>query len=675
MSSIADIKLNRVDLALARHDPIQLSDNLQLTLNSYNELTIVEPRFPSYHNAIIKNRHRTVLNSKEIFSTGTILYPEAVSNLPVGQFKDVVFKDGDEFFNITAQDPIIVEHQWTSINQNTRDSSLGILFNTGELLVLVRENHNQTYNYKVKINVFETLVKLYSIPYYQGKWYVSAPEFKHLKIRYFTFHDNQLVVVDMANRITIFDCHMNVVKQIDVERDIAKLRWEKDTFLVIGKDNSLLLVEDKVREIYPPRRGHFQKVEIVQYRSRSCIIAVFMSKVVIFENGNIHEYNTDTWYTCTSVVTGRGESLTIILAYEDSTIITLSFDSNRISKISNDLSWLLFTDKTLNGFQMASEDATAEGSIILHGVQPITDKILAVVYKVLPKNALHFRIPSELSVNLTFIHLESFMGTIKEPVVNTSIAKLACFYLEDFSTIPAMIDDLTMSQSEKIDVFIPQLQVFVNELLQPQEIPAPMIKSVLEQDLVDNFVQSETVANIQFKYCLATLLLTGLESFKSSDNDMASSLYNQVKQLQTTLEESLRRYIATLLFQINKDKVVENEVDKFSLITQGSQFSLRLDALDKAVLKAGGNLVEEFEIGSSDLSIIMTNNMITSTSGHSWTLCDLTRLPIIDRKSKIDELGGFKYLYGDQNAPLVDAMRHVIDYCFISGNRIYIGQF
>lgn len=674
MSSIADIKLNRVDLALARHDPIQLSDNLQLTLSLYNELTIVEPRFPSYHNAINKNRHRTVLNTKEIFSIGTILYSEAVSNLPVGRFKDVVFKNADEFYNITAQDPIIVEHRWTSISHRTRDSWLGVLFNTGELLVLGRENHNQSYNYKVKINVFESLVKLYQIPYYEGRWYVSAEEFKRLRLKYFTFHGNELAVVDLSNRITIFDSTMTVVKQIDFAKEITKLSWENDTFLIIGKDNSLLLVGNDIQEIYSPQRGQFQKVKIIQYKNNTLIIAVFMSKVVIFENDNVFEYDTETWYTCTSIVTGKGQTLSIVLAYEDATIFTLSFNGNNISKISNDLSWSLLTEKALNQFQISLEDATTEGSVILHGIQPITDKILGVVYKVLPKNALHFRIPSELSVNLAFIQLESSMGLLKEPVINTSIARLACFYLENFPTIPVVIDDLTMSQLEKIDVFIPLLQVFVSEVLQPRELRKPTIKGDLQQDLIDHFVQNNDVVENQFKHCLATLLLSALGNFKTSDNGMTSSLYKQVRHFHTTLEESLRRYIVELLIQTNQEKHEKNEVDRFSLIAQGLQLGLKLND-DKVILKVGTNLVEEFIIDSQDNSTIISNNMITSTSGYSWTTCNLTRIPIVDRKTKIDELGSFKYLYEEQNAPIVDTLRRVIDYCYISGNRIYIGQF
>lgn len=676
MSTIADIKLNRVDLALARHDPIQLSDNLQLTLNLYTELTIVEPRNPSYHNAIIKNQHRTVLNTKEIFSVGTILYSEAVSSLPVGRFKDVVFKNGDEPYNITVQDPIIVEHQWTSINPHTRDSWLGVLFNTGEVLVLGRENHNQIYNYKIKMNVFEALVKLYDIPFHEGKWYVSGKEFRQLKIKFFAFHENELAVVDLDNRITIFDFKMNVVKQIDVEKVVAKIYWVKDTFLIVGKDNSLLVATDETREIYPAQQGYCQKVKITQFNGKSLIIAVFMSKVVIFANDNIYEYDTETWYTCTSIVTGMGEILLIMLAYEDSTILTIKFDRSCISKVANDLSWSLFKDRALNMFQMSLEDATTEGSMILHGIQPISDKILAVVYKVLPKNALHFRIPSELSVSLTFIQLESSMGLLKHPVINTSIAKLACFYLENFTTIPTVIDDLTMSQMDKIDVFVPQLQVFVDEMLQPKQLPQPeTISGDLEQDLINNFVHNRDVAENQFKHCLSRLLLLAVGSIQNSGNEMARQLLTRVGLLQFNLNETITRYIVELLFRIYRDKYIENEVDRFSLLALGMGVEMKLNDLDKAKLKVGNNLVEEFVINLNDDDTLIKTNMICSTQGRFWRFCDLTRIPIVDGKTKMDELAFCNYLYGDLNAPIVDTLRRVIDYCHINGNRTYIGQF
>lgn len=674
MSAIADIKLNRVDLALARHDPVQLSDNMQLTLNLYSELTIVEPRFPSYHNAINKNRHRTVLNTKEIFSTGSILHSEAISNLPVGKFKNVVFKDADEFYNITAQDPIIVEHQWTAINPHTRDCWLGVLFNTGELLVLTRENHNQLYNYKVKLNVFEALVKIYDIPYFEGVWYVSSKEFKHLRIKYFAFHEHELAIVDLTNRITVFDFNMNVVKQIDVAKDISKIYCEKSILLVIGKDNSLLVVEDDVREIYPPQRGHFQKAKIIHYRNERFVISVFISKLVILGDRRTYEFDTETWHTCTSIVTGKGESLSIVLAYEDSTILTFSFDGNLISRKANDISWSIFKERVLNVFQMSLENATTEGGVVMHGIQPITNKILGVVYKVVPKNALHFRTPSELSANLSFVQLESSLGQLKEPVFNTSIAKLATFYLGNFPTIPVVIDDLTMSHLDKVDVLVPQLQVFVDEVLQPKELSKPVVKGDLQHDLIHRYLLSEEVVENQFKLCLAALLLSALRHFETSDNGMTSDLYKLVKTRHQTLEENIRRYLVELVFRSSQGKSVDSEVDRFSLIALGRKLGLKLDD-SVAKLRAGVNLVEEFIIDSKTDSAIVTKNMITSTSGHSWTICDLTRLPVVDRKTKIDELGAYKYLYGDQNAPFVDTLRHIIDFCFISGNRTYIGKF
>ncbi|KAI5957437.1 hypothetical protein KGF57_003131 [Candida theae] len=674
MSFISDIKLNRVDLALARHDPIQLSDNLQLTLNSYNELAIVEPRFPSYHNAINKSRHRTVLNTKEIFSTGSILYSEAVGNLPVGRFKDVVFKDGDEFYNITAQEPIIVEQKWSTINPNTRDCLLGVLFSTGEMLVLGRENHNQIYNYKVKVNVFEALAKLYEIPFFEGKWYVSAEEFKRLRLKYFAFYGSELAVVDLTNRITIFDFDLNVVKQVDFAKEIAKLFWEKNTLLVIGRDNSISVVKDDVKEIHPAQRGHFQKAKIVQYQEDILVIVVFMSKVVVLGSGGTHEFDTETWNTCTSIIAGRSKQLSIVLAYEDSTILTLSFDGGNLSKIPNDLSWAMFKERVLNRFQMSFEGGSIEGSIILHGVEPITDNILGVVYKVLPKNAIHFRIPSEISVNLSFFQLESSIGQLKDTVVNTSIAKLACFYLENFATIPVVIDDLTMSHLEKVDVFVPQLQVFVNEVLQPKELPEPTTEGTLQVDLIKHFVQNEAVVDNQFKICLARLLLSALGQFETPGNGMTGELYKRVHAIHHSIEHRIRNYIIQLLHQVAQRYPVENETDRFSLIAQGLRFGLKLSE-SEAKIKVGTNLVEEFSIDSKAELQTNSNNMIMSTSGHSWTTCDVTALPIVDRKTKIDELGNYKYLYGDQNSPIVDTLRHTIDFCYISGNRTYIGQF
>ncbi|KAI5952003.1 hypothetical protein KGF54_005078 [Candida jiufengensis] len=705
MSTILDLKVIKADAALARNDPIKLSDNSQFIINSYDSLHIIEPRLPSYHKAIGETTTFKFLNTKELYSVNRLLHSESIKNLPVNKFNNVIFKDGDEFLNFTAQIPSIVQSQWSPININTRDCLLGVLFNSGELLVMGRESLDFG-DYKVRINVFERLIKLYDeIIECEGQYYVSAEVFKHLKLKYFAFNmlDNKLhlAIVDMTNRIIIFDDKMNVFKQIDYSKDIAKIKWEKGVFLIIGQDNSLSVFNEaleQTKELIESGRFVNQRNEIIKVGDKTYLVSTFTSKLVIFDGDETFEYSIKNWYSNTSIILGIQENLlTILLSYENGMFKTLQFDliTKKFTPIPNDISMSLFTEGVIMSFQNATEreELSLEENIIIHGMNAISDEIFAITYKVLPKNSIHYRSDADLSVNVAFIKLSSPIGKIKvDSVTNTSISKLVTYYLHNFEKIPVLIEDLSSSKHEIFEFFLKNFQEFVN--LNLKELPQLNRITIdtslnLNQILIENFLNQNQVIELQYLQTFATLLSNTLEGYISTSDD-AKSLYDKIKQYKFDMKSIVTQYLKNLLLEAYNNKIIKDEADKFFLITsyqQLSSTSVYSNIPTQTSLTINVHDSEEkFEINSltkleNQSQLDENTRMISSTSNHKWITCNLTNYPLTKLNNKIDESNQFKYLsfnteFNDKTEEEKDKMiiKEVFEslgFCYISGNRIY----
>ncbi|KAI5960650.1 uncharacterized protein KGF55_004543 [Candida pseudojiufengensis] len=700
MSSITDLKINRCDVALSRNDPIQISDNLQITINSFNELHIIEPKFPTYHNSIVQTQTTKTLKSKEIFSFGSLLHTEAIKNLPVNKFQDVIFKDGDEPLNFIVQDPNVVEYQWSPLLENTRDCLCGVLFNTGELLIMGRKLHGQLYNYEVKVNVFDTLIKSYDdIIEHEGKYYVTAERFKNLKIKYFTFNlvegKLNLAIVDITNKIIIFNDQMIVSKEVEFPKNIAKIKWEKDVFLIIGYDNSfsvLNLDTGSFDEIYPANRFVNKKNELVTINGKVYLISTFLSKLVVFDGDEKVEYDTGTWSYNTSIIPAiKGNALIILLSFEDGTFKTFYYNINskKLSLESNDIAFYLFSEKAISFSQSNDEGytETTEGTVILYGMTAITNNVIAIIYKVIPKNGIHLRPPSTAYVNVSFVKLSSSIGEIKNTsIANTSISKLTAYYLDHFENIPIIMDDFSVLQEQKLEFFLTEFGEFVNRVIKP----IPRLNEVtidpgssFDEIISENFINLKEIIELQFFQTFCLLLQSALKNYTSADTT-AKVLYHQIDEYKSDVEKTIANYLKDLILQIYNEKSITDEIDKYLLITLAYQTptseAYELPSNAHFTIKTK-NLEETFDIGliPSINQSQLQDKMITSKSNHGWSICNLTNYPLIRMNNKLDESDQFRYIslntefkhLSENDAVIMKEVVNCIGFCYISGNRIY----
>lgn len=320
MSLMKSIKVNRVELAISQNTPIAWSDNYQIALNLYSSLKLLEPKLPNYFQAFTGREGKIIFDPRELFLESTLLNEELIGMLPLGRFNKVLIEDGEELLNLQAYEPNIVLQRWSPNFEHLKDNLFGVLFNSGEFLALGRKNTQN--GMAVRINMFNILAEKYTVKADTEYMYVSAEDYKKLKIKYFTFstHNGSLLltIVDHDNSLLVFtvDPITFAVKlwiEKHMEVDIIKILWSKNSkyLTIIGFDNSLTILEvadnlDQSKILFKPKRFKNHRNTYVENDGKSYLISSFTGKVLIFdlETMKFKEFHTDNISTPTSIVPG-----------------------------------------------------------------------------------------------------------------------------------------------------------------------------------------------------------------------------------------------------------------------------------------------------------------------------------------------------------------------------------
>ncbi|KAG2736312.1 hypothetical protein G9P44_000402 [Scheffersomyces stipitis] len=188
-SMIRSLVVQRVDVSFPHSVPLQWSQNRQLAVNNGTQLTILDPKLPSLHQGINLVNNVTILNPRDIYHVTSILHSEVLGTLPIRNFGRVIVETGDEPFQFTnINEPDIVSHRWAGIDEYTRDCDLGVLFNTGEMVVLRREN-SMIDKYVVVVNVFAELSAHYGVEIEKEDILVDSEQLRKIKVKNFEFSE------------------------------------------------------------------------------------------------------------------------------------------------------------------------------------------------------------------------------------------------------------------------------------------------------------------------------------------------------------------------------------------------------------------------------------------------------------------------------------------------------
>ena len=263
MSLIRSITIQRVETAPGLCDPIQWSDNQQLAINNGLLISVLDPKMPSLEYGKVKSGDFSLLDPKSIFLVTSILHSEVLDLLPIRKFNKMTMISLDEPFCFrNIHDPTIISHQWTPTGPNNRDSYLGVLFNTGELLILCRENL-LIEKYSVETVMFDILADEFGVSIGESETQFEKSQFLSMKIKSFSFSliDTGLESILLLNVVTsngvllVYNLlqkkklELNILVKVETDLEPVKQKWSpwfqiSDTSFisylsVINADNSI----------------------------------------------------------------------------------------------------------------------------------------------------------------------------------------------------------------------------------------------------------------------------------------------------------------------------------------------------------------------------------------------------------------------------------------------------
>lgn len=738
MSLIADYPLHKVEPYLARHNPCQWSENLQLAVAGFDHLTILEPKLPSLHQGIVKVNENSVLDPKHLFQQYTILDQEQFQYLPLGKFNKMSVDSADETFNISGiNDPTIVGHQWSLNSQTSRDVMLGILFNTGELLILSRKNVQIT-KYEVRVDMFEVLANHFGIKEDENGFSVTSSEKTALNIKCFslstlTIESEEVLLVTIINgndtlfvyRIDQKTYKTQLLGSQELGFRAVMIKWSKwihsKSYLAITSvDNAInsfeLTFENDSLEISTPSilnaptRFQCAKQEYIYIENTSYLIAVFTGRLSIFEMGapiKAYTHTFDSFLSCSSIVTGLvGTVVTIILALENGSFVTVGFDTidKSIKSSNTDKALKSFVARALYTYQISNtnpevdeegaskdvedEDGSGmEGIFVTHGLHIISNDILALVYKVIPKDVYSHITRTQYISHLQFIKLSSPIKEADEEVFNrTSIAKTVVYWLQNYEKIPCF--QSATHENVNIEAFIDEIDKFAKETLVDIETFEDEIdkyatarKSHFGTDfggvLIDTFNRNPIVNRLQYYHTLGKIVINALIVFKQKSEKL-TNLLDHCKLYLLSIEQTIRIYLQILIVEfVTVNKVpLEDEFDKFLMITivqQLNEFGIHVDIDIPSMARvtiATKFYAETFEIHVDD--IIRDDKLMVSTTEHGWLQCKLCNVPLLQMNNRRDELAQFQYIIAEDNfGNLITTLLRTIEFCYITGNKTY----
>ncbi|EER34357.1 predicted protein [Candida tropicalis MYA-3404] len=698
MSLAKSMKINRVELAASQNTPVAWSDNYQISLNSYTNLKVLEPRLPNYFQTIKGREGKIMFETKEMFSDSDLLNTESIGLLPLGRFNKVLIEDNEEMLNLVAYDPNIVLQQWTPNFENSKDSLLGLLFNSGELLVLGRKNTQNAM--AVRINMFDILANKYEVKGDTENMYVRSEVYKKLKIKYFTFsiHDGSLLmtIVDHSNSLLIFtidpitfDTELKLEKQVAI--DIIKIIWSNNSkyLTIVGFDNSLTVFEiadnlENSKELSKATRFKNHRNEYVEYDGKTYLVSTFTGKIFIYELESLafKESNTDNYSTPTSIVSGvLNGILTLIVPFDSGDIISLKHNliTGETARVALDKTLNAFITKSMYAFQSNSneESENVEPWFRIFALHALPNDIIGMAYKITQRDTINYKTPGFMDVRLQFLKLSEPIGSGNKVKNTSSVAKVVELCLSNYQNLPVFSNDLSLLRKERSNRFIEQMKTYAEEQLVAIQLgtdiePLGDFKSTLQS----KFIQNPRVIEAQYRFVLAKLLQSPLYQIVRDNPDEIEPIIKKIDDYKQSIENSIVVYLRKLILRFYDGKTVEDEVDKFCLITMYNQLrklnsELNVQIPEKAEVTINAKYYSEtFKVGTDDT--IREKSTISSTSGHGWMQCQLTNIPLLAMNNKTDELALFRYIIPDEKmGKITKELLEMIDFCYITGNRIY----
>lgn len=742
--------ISRATVASSRCDPAQWSSNLQLAINNGSQITLLDPQLPLIHQSVYtipdKETQNKSLDPKGLFNISTPIHPDILEEWPIHRLNLFLLDDGTEPFSIGGiGEPIITGHMWSPIRSETRDCLLGILLNTGELLILERATTTKE-SYYIKhcfLDVLSWQNGIVSDPSADDTK-IPVNIYQALRVRSFAFgtflsanssdsilgailEDNTLAVhtlQDPLPRIALFQfpSHETIIKHVwahtferisSMPAVAAVLSSTNAIYLCrINGDLNGAIVAEAPQCIKEPSRFMVSKAEW----HKNLLVVVTTNELVVYHvevsSGHVTATSINTNYPVIAagmVVGGDLQTTHITIAYETGKILSFCLSGGSLRSENPPSQLSDFVTRSLYKFQLANsrpaaidanknEDLeatkpflndTVEGNFYLYGLSTNANGIVSLVYRIAPKNVLNYTILSKYDFDIAFFPLGTLYEgpTLDAPLTDTSLSKINSMWMKNYAELPTFPKLIGEDKNSEVDDFVRQLVEFKGkyfvDILTTQlgvTTPANSFKDYLRLHVSENV----GLQSFQVLFMFNIICSKSIELLVSKVPDHSELL--ALAERITTEQASIKKVIAdhvmnsVLTYIQEKNLVLTSELDKYLAITfyhlsLSAQFGSNKHIPTEATVTIATEFVtESFSVSSVTAAETDEGELALSTTGHKWSRCCLTRLPLLELQSKADELRYFNYIIRKdewKDTLVLGDLLQCIQHCIFTGNKIY----
>ncbi|KAK6204408.1 uncharacterized protein RJT21DRAFT_110986 [Scheffersomyces amazonensis] len=430
-------------------------------------------------------------------------------------------------------------------------------------------------------------------------------------------------------------------------------------------------------------------------------------------------------------------NLNIIVAYESGIFESFQLDQKSLglSKVNVDKSLTQYVGKSLQTFQLhnaAAEDTgndetstststtvkkednntgisndnfrlyldpNIEGQFIIYGIKSLGGDTLALLYKVIPKNVLYYQTEAQGDIEVAFIQIDNSQSIPTSlQTIRTPLSYLVELWLNKCSEIPLLIIPKTGIEATSLESKLQAIHTYLSDIEDFKNSNFINFNPDFQLQLNDQNFDTDLLSILNTSYNGSTeifqlqvllnfdrIVFDSLATLNEDDDELKQYLQRTVDELssiEVLLSSHLKRIILNYIGG-HSNKSEFSEFDKFLLINYYHQFDnddhfekILIDHhIEESTISIKTKFFEEsFETSLASIEEETTSKLITSTSDHKWSKCQLTGFPLLQLNNRSDELRQYNYIINDdftEKDQIVNDLLNSIQYCYITGNRTF----
>uniref|UniRef100_A0A0L0NUV2 Transcription factor IIIC 90kDa subunit N-terminal domain-containing protein n=1 Tax=Candidozyma auris TaxID=498019 RepID=A0A0L0NUV2_CANAR len=702
-------------------DSIQCSENLQVAVNNSDHLIVLDPKLPSLNQCVNRLQGNTSsklsLDLELFYDVNKVFNIKELDSFGLQMFSKLLVEDGEDRFTFgRIAEPTIVAHSWSRITDRTRDCYLGLLLNTGEVLVLKRESQDAA-KYNVIFRTFLCLLDQLSILQSrltkEGDLIVNNTHNLELRVTSFEFGKtskggNFILLAHANGQLSIHKLSPRLpeTSRVDVTGTIVKQEWSDDgsSIALVRSDNSVVMLsldenatfKESPKIIKTASRYLVSRLKIL---SSDKLVVTDTRNIYVFSNNNLNETelphrSTILCLSSCKLPCGFG----LLLGFETGQVLTLRITSEGSCTVeSTPQTWSAFVQRAVIQFQLLNikEQRKApskifepmlnhkvEGNFSIHGGQISSNGQFIFAYSIAPRNVIHYETISKAEFNIGQIAIiDFFPDAIILPSTNTPIAQVQSIFLEHIHELPVAATASIRNNPEAMAKYLDSLANWkTKHFVDPRNIVLDFNRCrSLQASLSTQFHHNDEVSQLQKVFTFNILFLRALEAFETElgSHEAIEIRKSILTKEQESIKDKIIRHLGEVVLGHTEIDSSLSYADKFIYLSfwklLPSEISQKYTVPDDAKLVESTDLVTETFMIQKD--IIPPENFqkyAYSESSHAWRRCDLTMLPILSLDNKTDELEVFVYSTpGSNDSELATTLQEELDYCIYTGNRTF----